>query len=376
MDERLRPADAAPVSDALLRGPPRDQSDRANRGCGPGWGPAQLAGTETAARAATAGGECSTGAVVEARVQPAGTRARGTLGPCCLPPVFRTAPRPPRRWRPGRRTAAGARLLDEPLVATWPGRGVSRIPLLPFRGPLLFSWLLPRRTRPSGEPRTPAPGPTRGGRTTPGPGTGPGRPQVGPMSGAAGSSSGREMRTLAAQRIRCGRRPAAGNAAASFSRPNGGPVPAAWPPQSRRPAWTARGLPSACGPMIGPAERLPPPEPSGSGWRLRHIRGLIEAASSGVPADGLAIMMPAARRSGQERSRTSRWRCSPRRGECAFQGGRRGARRWRSPPLLAACRTQGATRETRLMAGLLPVGRPGPRGGRPRAAVPARRGRP
>jgi DNA-binding CsgD family transcriptional regulator len=74
--------------------------------------------------------------------------------------------------------------------------------------------------------------------------------------------------------------------------------------------------------LLEAAERLPPPEPAV--WlRLRHVRGLIELRS-GVPADGLAILLPAAAEAVKADPHLAVAMLTEA-GECAFQAGDEGA---------------------------------------------------
>ena len=112
--------------------------------------------------------------------------------------------------------------------------------------------------------------------------------------------------------------------------------------------------------LIDRAERLPPPEPAVR-LRLRHIRGLIELRS-GVPADGLAILLPAAAEAVKTDPHLAVAMLAEA-GECAFQAGDEGAA-LEIAALLAALPDSGDPRDA-LMAALYRSVGPVPRGEAP-----------
>jgi DNA-binding CsgD family transcriptional regulator len=99
--------------------------------------------------------------------------------------------------------------------------------------------------------------------------------------------------------------------------------------------------------LLEAAERLPPPEPAVR-LQLRHIRGLIELRS-GVPADGLAILLPAAAEAIKTDPHLAVAMLAEA-GECAFQAGDEGAA-LELAGLLAALPDSGDPRDA-LIAGL------------------------
>ena len=99
--------------------------------------------------------------------------------------------------------------------------------------------------------------------------------------------------------------------------------------------------------LVEAAGQRPSPEPAVQ-LRLRHIRGLIELRS-GVPADGLAILLPAATEAVQNDPHLAVAMLAEA-GECAFQAGDKGAAR-QIAALLAAVPDSGDPRDA-LIAGL------------------------
>ena len=109
--------------------------------------------------------------------------------------------------------------------------------------------------------------------------------------------------------------------------------------------------------LVNRADQIPPPEPAVR-LRLRHIRGLIELRS-GVPADGLAILLPAAAEAVKTDPHLAVAMLAEA-GECAFQAGDEGAA-LEIAALLAALPDSGDPRDA-LMAGLYRSVGPVPRG--------------
>ncbi len=109
--------------------------------------------------------------------------------------------------------------------------------------------------------------------------------------------------------------------------------------------------------LIDRAERLPPPEPAVR-LRLRHIRGLI-GLRSGMPADGLAILLPGAAEAVKADPHLAVAMLAAA-GECAFQAGDEGAA-LEIAALLAALPDSGDPRDA-LIAGLYRSVGPVPRG--------------
>ena len=112
--------------------------------------------------------------------------------------------------------------------------------------------------------------------------------------------------------------------------------------------------------LLEAAEQLPPPEPAVR-LRLQHIRGLIELRS-GVPADGLAILLPAASEAVKTDPHLAVAMLAEA-GECAFQAGDEGAA-LEIAALLAALPDGGDPRDA-LIAGLYRSVGPVPRGEAP-----------
>jgi DNA-binding CsgD family transcriptional regulator len=112
--------------------------------------------------------------------------------------------------------------------------------------------------------------------------------------------------------------------------------------------------------LLEAAERLPLPEPAVQ-LRLRHIRGLIELRS-GVPADGLAILLPAAAEAVKTDPHLAVAMLAEA-GECAFQAGDEGAA-LEIAALFAALPDSGDPRDA-LIAGLYRSVGPVPRGEAP-----------
>jgi DNA-binding CsgD family transcriptional regulator len=112
--------------------------------------------------------------------------------------------------------------------------------------------------------------------------------------------------------------------------------------------------------LLEAAEQLPPPEPAVR-LRLQHIRGLIELRS-GVPADGLAILLPAAAEAVKTDPHLAVAMLAEA-GECAFQAGDEGAA-LEIAALLAALPGGGDPRDA-LVAGLYRSVGPVPRGEAP-----------
>jgi DNA-binding CsgD family transcriptional regulator len=99
--------------------------------------------------------------------------------------------------------------------------------------------------------------------------------------------------------------------------------------------------------LLAAAEQLPLPEPA-LRLRLRHLHGLIELRS-GVPADGLAILLPAAAEAVKTDPHLAVAMLAEA-GECAFQAGDEGAAR-EIAALLAVLPDSGDPRDA-LLAGL------------------------
>ena len=112
--------------------------------------------------------------------------------------------------------------------------------------------------------------------------------------------------------------------------------------------------------LLEAAEQLPPPEPAVR-LRLQHIRGLIELRS-GVPADGLAILLPAAAEAVKTDPHLAVAMLAEA-GECAFQAGDEGAA-LEIAALLADLPDSGDPRDA-LIAGLYRSVGPVPRGEAP-----------
>jgi DNA-binding CsgD family transcriptional regulator len=112
--------------------------------------------------------------------------------------------------------------------------------------------------------------------------------------------------------------------------------------------------------LLEAAEQLPLPEPAVR-LRLQHIRGLIELRS-GVPADGLAILLPAAAEAVKTDPHLAVAMLAEA-GECAFQAGDEGAA-LEIAALLAALPGGGDPRDA-LVAGLYRSVGPVPRGEAP-----------
>ena len=134
--------------------------------------------------------------------------------------------------------------------------------------------------------------------------------------------------------------------------------PGGWPPRPTPPG-TARTR-RACGRCWRQAERLPLPEPAVR-LRLRHLHGLIELRS-GVPADGLAILLPAAAEAVKTDPHLAVAMLAEA-GECAFQAGDEGAA-LEIAALLADLPDSGDPRDA-LIAGLYRSVGAVPRGGVP-----------
>jgi DNA-binding CsgD family transcriptional regulator len=117
--------------------------------------------------------------------------------------------------------------------------------------------------------------------------------------------------------------------------------------------------------LLEAAEQLPPPGPAVR-LRLQHIRGLIELRS-GVPADGLAILLPAAAEAVKTDPHLAVAMLAEA-GECAFQAGDEGAA-LEIAALLAALPDGGDPRDA-LIAGLYRSVGPVPRGEAPEPTGP------
>jgi len=117
--------------------------------------------------------------------------------------------------------------------------------------------------------------------------------------------------------------------------------------------------------LVEAAEQFPPPEPAVR-LRLRHVRGLIELRA-GVPADGLAILLPAAAEAVKTDPHLAVAMLAQA-GECAFQAGDEDAA-LEIAALLAVLPDSGDPRDA-LIAGLYRSVGPEPRGEGPEPADP------